>query len=99
MNDGQLDSIFKALSDCTRRRIINQLRKQPAQSLLECAALAAENGVVLSRQTISQHLSVLESAGLVQAEWKGRIKAHYLSITDDHIKAASWLTNFKPKGT
>ncbi|WP_058271873.1 ArsR/SmtB family transcription factor [Ruegeria atlantica] len=100
MTDDQLDLIFKALSDSTRRRIIDHLSKRPAQSLFEvCAASVAEDGIALSRQTVSQHLAVLEKAGLIEVEWKGRTKAHSLSVSKDDIVAASWLTKYKPKGT
>lgn len=99
MSSDQLDIIFKALSDSTRRRIIDRLSKQPGQSLFEvCAASVAENGAALSRQTVSQHLAVLEKAGLIEITWKGRTKTHSLRITDAHLAAASWLMNYKCKG-
>jgi len=99
MTDDQLDSIFKALSDSTRRRIIVHLSKQSAQSLFEvCAASVADDGVALSRQTVSQHLVVLEKAGLIETSWKGRTKAHSLSINADHFAAASWLMKYKTDG-
>lgn len=99
MTDEQLDLVFKALSDSTRRRIIDQLSKRPAQSLFEvCAASVAKDGVALSRQTVSQHLAVLEKAGLIETSWKGRTKIHSLSINDDHIAAASWLMKYSRTG-
>ncbi|WP_166416172.1 ArsR/SmtB family transcription factor [Cochlodiniinecator piscidefendens] len=99
MQDDQLDKIFKALSDSTRRRIIDRLSKQPAQSLFEvCAASVAEDGIALSRQTVSQHLAVLEKANLVEIIWKGRTKTHSLNITEGHIEAATWLMKYKQNG-
>ena len=99
MTDDLLDFVFKALSDITRRRIIDHLSKQPAQSLFEvCAASVAEDGIALSRQTVSQHLAVLEKAGLIETSWKGRTKAHSLSINEDHIAAASWLMKYMQNG-
>lgn len=99
MTDDLLDSFFKALSDSTRRRIIDHLSKQPAQSLFEvCAASVAEDGIALSRQTVSRHLAVLEKAGLIETSWKGRTKAHSLSIDEDHVAAASWLMKHKQSG-
>ena len=99
MTDDLLDVVFKALSDSTRRRIIDHLSKQPALSLFEvCAASVAEDGIALSRQTVSQHLAVLEKAGLIETSWKGRTKAHSLSINEDHIAAASWLMKYKRNG-
>ena len=99
MNDAQLDQIFKALSDSTRRRIIDRLSKRPAQSLFEvCGASVADGGVALSRQTVSQHLAVLENAGLIKTAREGRTKTHTLSISEEHIEAASWLANYKENG-
>lgn len=100
MTDDQLDLFFKALADSTRRRIIDRLSRNPGQSLFEvCAASVAEDGVALSRQTVSQHLAVLEKAGLIETTWKGRTKAHSLRITDDHIAAAGWLMSYKQNGS
>lgn len=99
MNDDQLDLLFKALADRTRRRIIGHLGKRSEQSLFEvCAAAVAEDGATLSRQTISQHLDVLEKAGLIETSWKGRTKAHSLIISEAHVKAFDWLKEFKPEG-
>lgn len=99
MKDMQLDLLFKALADSTRRRIISHLSSQPDQSLFEvCAASVAENGPALSRQTVSQHLTVLEKAGLIKTTWKGRTKAHSLNVTKDHIEATMWLTKFNQDG-
>jgi DNA-binding transcriptional ArsR family regulator len=39
------------------------------------------HGLGLSRQAISQHLDVLESAGLVRSKRKGRYKFHHLDST------------------
>jgi DNA-binding transcriptional ArsR family regulator len=99
MTDDQLDLIFKALADSTRRRIIDRLSQQPAQSLFEvCAASVSDTGVTLSRQTVSQHLAVLEKAGLIETTWEGRTKAHSLTVTEDHIQAAAWLIKYKTTG-
>jgi DNA-binding transcriptional ArsR family regulator len=77
VNDDELDRIFKALGDPTRRKIIDRLRKRPKQSLFEiCALSVAEGGAALSRQAITQHLDLLEKAGLVRIEWSGRTKLH-----------------------
>ena len=102
MDDDELDLIFKALSDRTRRRIIRYLSIRQDQSLFEvCSAAVAEDGRALARQTVSQHLEVLEAAGLIKTSWKGRTKAHSLSIEERHVTATAWLAAFqkerKPK--
>lgn len=96
MDDDELDLIFKALSDRTRRRIIHYLSKRRDQSLFEvCSAAVSEDGRALARQTVSQHLEVLEAAGLIRTSWKGRTKAHSLSIEERHLKAAAWLEAYQ----
>ncbi|MES0808916.1 helix-turn-helix transcriptional regulator [Roseibium sp. SCPC15] len=99
MDDNELDLIFKALSDRTRRRIIHYLSKCQDQSLFEvCSAAVAEDGKALARQTVSQHLEVLEAAGLIKITWKGRTKAHSLNIEQRHVKATAWLSAYQDKG-
>lgn len=71
--------LYLALSDPTRRLILDELTQQDGQSLFElCARLAMRHGVASSRQAISQHLGVLEDAGLVSSERVGRTRVHHL---------------------
>ncbi|WP_420120403.1 ArsR/SmtB family transcription factor [Nakamurella sp.] len=74
------DALFRALADPTRRIILDELVQRDGQSLFEiCARLAMRHGIGSSRQAISQHLAVLEAAGLVRAEKAGRTKLHHLT--------------------
>jgi DNA-binding transcriptional ArsR family regulator len=92
VDDDQLDRIFKALADPTRRRIVDRLRERPAQSLFQiCALSAAANETGLSRQAITQHLDMLEKAGLIRVEWTGRTKLHSLDLAPLREAAALWL--------
>ena len=92
MDDDQLDNVFKALGDPMRRRILDRLAKRPGQSLFEiCVASVAADGSTLSRQTISQHLDMLERAGLVQTHWKGRTKMHAFDGAPLRKAADAWL--------
>ena len=69
--------VFKALADETRRLILDELAAREGQTLFEiCSLLVLRHGINSSRQAISQHLAVLESAGLVTVEWRGRSKLH-----------------------
>ena len=71
--------IFKALSDGTRRALLDELTDRDGQTLFEiCARLTTNRGLSTTRQAISQHLDVLESAGLLRTERSGRYKFHYL---------------------
>jgi DNA-binding transcriptional ArsR family regulator len=94
VNDDQLDRIFKALGDPIRRRIMDRLRERPRQSLFEiCALSAAEDGRTISRQAITQHLDMLEKAGLVRVEWLGRTKIHSLDPGPLSKAVDHWLRN------
>ncbi|KAA9151676.1 helix-turn-helix transcriptional regulator [Amycolatopsis acidicola] len=71
--------LFKALGDATRRAILDELTEKDGQTLFEiCGRLTMKHGLGSSRQAISQHLAVLEQAGLVHARRQGRYKFHHL---------------------
>jgi DNA-binding transcriptional ArsR family regulator len=75
---GAVADVFHALDDETRRLVLDELALRDGQTLFEiCSLLATRHGLGLTRQAISQHLGVLESAGLVVAEKRGRSKFHY----------------------
>jgi DNA-binding transcriptional ArsR family regulator len=100
MGDDELDNVFKALGDPIRRRILDRLAKRPGQSLFEiCVAAVTEDGRSLSRQTISQHLDMLERAGLVQTHWSGRTKLHTYDNGPLRKAAAAWLNKHVRKGS
>ena len=68
---------FRALADPTRRLILDELAERDGQTLFEiCARLTNRHGVASSRQAISQHLDVLEAAGLIGTRRDGRWKLH-----------------------
>ena len=71
--------VFKALADPTRRTILDELTERDGQTLFElCGRLLMKHGIESTRQAISQHLDVLEGAGLVRVKRDGRYKFHYL---------------------
>lgn len=63
-----LDSAFSALSDKTRRAVIEQLARGPAT----VSALAAPHDMALP--TFMRHLKVLEDSGLIRSMKKGRVR-------------------------
>jgi DNA-binding transcriptional ArsR family regulator len=76
---GRVGDLFKALADSTRRRILDELAERDEQTLFEiCSRLAVKHGLASSRQAVSQHLDVLEAAGLVGSRRQGRYKYHAL---------------------
>jgi DNA-binding transcriptional ArsR family regulator len=91
-----MGDVFKALADPTRRRILDELTERNGQTLFEiCSRLATKHQLGSSRQAISQHLELLEAAGLLRAKREGRFKFHYLNtqplehITDRWLKPGS----------
>jgi len=99
MTDDELDRVFKALGDPTRRRIMDRLRERPDQSLFEiCALSAAQDGIALSRQAITQHLDMLHEAGLVRIAWSGRTRIHSLDTGPLQDAAEQWLRHHLKTG-
>ncbi|GAA2727456.1 ArsR/SmtB family transcription factor [Cellulomonas aerilata] len=74
--------LFRAIGDATRRMILDELTDRDGQTLFEiCGRLAMKHGVASTRQAISQHLVVLEEAGLVHTRRQGRYKLHHLDTS------------------
>jgi DNA-binding transcriptional ArsR family regulator len=77
-----LGDVFKALADPTRRAILDELAGRDGQTLFEiCSRLTMKHGLSSTRQAISQHLEVLETAGLVTTQKRGRYKFHYVDTS------------------
>jgi len=71
--------VFRALADPTRRALLDELQERSGQTLFElCTRLISKHGLSSSRQAVSQHLEVLEAAGLVRSRREGRHKFHDL---------------------
>ena len=74
-----MSDVFHALAAPARRAILDELTDRDGQTLFElCARLTMKHGLGLTRQAISQHLDVLEQAGLVSTRREGRYKFHHL---------------------
>jgi len=74
--------IYKALAGRTRRVILDELAQRDGQTLFEiCSRLATRYQLGSTRQAISQHLAVLEEAGLVTTRKEGRYKYHSFDPT------------------
>ena len=71
--------VFRALADPTRRAILDELQERNGQTLFELInRLISRHGLSSTRQAVSQHLAVLEDAGLVRTRREGRYKFHDL---------------------
>src|SRR5690348_1069558 len=88
-----LGDVFKALADPTRRVILDELKERDGQTLFEiCARLATKHQLGSTRQAISQHLDVLEAAGLIETRRQGRYKFHHLNTRPLDEIVRRWLT-------
>ncbi len=86
--------IFKALGDPTRRAILDELTEKDGQTLFEiCARLTMRHGLGSSRQAISQHLDVLEGAGLIVTKREGRYKFHHVDTSPLQEIVKRWPAN------
>ncbi|AKA01260.1 ArsR family transcriptional regulator [Streptomyces noursei ZPM] len=85
------EDLFKALADPTRRIILDELACQSGQTLFEiCSRLTMKHQLGISRQGVSQHLAVLEAAGLVEVRREGRYKFHNLNTAPLRQIAERW---------
>jgi len=87
--DLQADAVFKALSDRSRRLLLDMLREQNGLTLTQLCA-----GLAMARQSVSKHLAVLEAASLVTTIRRGREKLHYLNPTPINEIAERWISQY-----
>jgi uncharacterized protein YndB with AHSA1/START domain/DNA-binding transcriptional ArsR family regulator len=84
-----VDKVFKALADPTRRLLLDRLRELDGQTLGElCARLG------MARQSATQHLDVLVHAGLVTVVRRGRERLHFLNPAPLHDIGERWISSF-----
>jgi DNA-binding transcriptional ArsR family regulator len=87
-----MTDVFDALAAPARRAILDELSQRDDQTLFElCTRLTMKHGMGLTRQAVSQHLDVLESAGLVKARRRGRYKFHTLDTAPLRAIVERWL--------
>jgi len=87
--DGRMDDVFRALSDPSRRRLLDSLNSRNGQTLRELCA-----GLDMARQSVSKHLAILEHANLVTTVRRGREKLHYLNAAPISEIAERWINRY-----
>ena len=84
------DVLFKALADPSRRKLLDLLHANDGRTLNElCEHLD------MSRQGVTQHLALLESANLVATVWRGREKLHFINPVPLHEVYERWVRKFE----
>jgi DNA-binding transcriptional ArsR family regulator len=85
-----MDAVFKALADPTRRKLLDRLRARNGQSLNELCERTE-----MTRQAITKHLAILETANLVATQKRGREKLHYLNPVPINEIAERWIGKYE----
>jgi uncharacterized protein YndB with AHSA1/START domain/DNA-binding transcriptional ArsR family regulator len=86
----ETDKVFKALADQTRRYLLDLLRENNGQTLGELC-----RHVDMARQSVTQHVAVLEAANLISTVRRGREKLHYLNPVPLHDIQERWIDTFE----
>jgi len=86
----QIDNVFKALADPSRRELLDRLHVKNGQSLSELC-----KGLGMARQSVTQHLGLLEDANLISVQRQGREKLHYFNPVPIHEIYERWIRKFE----
>jgi len=86
---GLMEPVFKALSDQTRRELLDELFRRDGQTL---NALASRFD--MTRVAVAKHLRLLEAAGLVVSRRSGREKLHYLNPVPIRLVHDRWVSKY-----
>jgi DNA-binding transcriptional ArsR family regulator len=85
-----IDKVFKALADPSRRELLDRLYAKNGQTLGELC-----KGLDMARQSVTQHLGLLEDANLIAVERQGREKLHYFNPVPIHEIYQRWIRKFE----
>jgi DNA-binding transcriptional ArsR family regulator len=80
-----VDAVFSALSDGTRRSLLEEVARRGETTPTELAASSP-----VTRQAVAKHLGVLADAGLVEAERIGR-ETRYRPTPSPFSDAIAWM--------
>ena len=86
------DETFTALSDPTRRSIVEALARNGS-----CTATQLASDLPITRQAVAKHLGHLHRAGLVTPQRRGR-ETHYSLVPRNFGSAIRWLENIADTG-
>ncbi|MFC6486610.1 ArsR/SmtB family transcription factor [Nitratireductor sp. GCM10026969] len=84
------DKVFKALADPGRRGLLDRLYQRNGQTLGElCKTMD------MKRQSVTQHLGLLEEANLISTTRRGREKLHFINPVPLHDVYERWVRKFE----
>src|SRR5690349_4578823 len=86
---GDVDLVFRALADPTRRALLDELFARDGQTLV---SLTARHD--MTRIAVAKHLKILEDAGLIVSRRRGREKLHYLNPIPIRLVHDRWVSKY-----
>jgi DNA-binding transcriptional ArsR family regulator len=88
-----IDVLFKALADPSRRKLLDLLHAHDGRTLNELC-----DHLDMTRQGVTQHLELLEAANLIASVRRGREKLHFLNPVPLQDIYERWIRKFeKPR--
>jgi len=84
------DAVFKALGDRSRRALLDRLHEENGQTLGQLC-----EGLAMTRQSVTQHLGLLEEANLISTVRRGREKLHFINPVPLHDVYERWVRKFE----
>lgn len=85
----EMDEVFRALADPTRRSLLDELFREDGQTLTDLRVRFA-----MTRFGVMKHLQVLEDAGLVVSRRRGREKLHFLNSVPIRLVHDRWVSKY-----
>jgi DNA-binding transcriptional ArsR family regulator len=89
----EIDKVFKALAHPHRRGLLDRLYKRNGQTLGQLC-----KGLAMARQSVTQHIGLLEDVNLISVQWHGREKRHYFNPVPIHEIYGRWIRKFEQQG-
>jgi DNA-binding transcriptional ArsR family regulator len=84
------DTVFRALADASRRKLLDRLHARNGQTLGELC-----RGLQMTRQAVAKHLAILTEAHLVSWRRDGREKLHFINPVPLNEIAERWISKFE----
>ncbi|WP_323762626.1 helix-turn-helix transcriptional regulator [Maricaulis sp.] len=89
MSPDAMDAVFQALASATRREMLDIVRNDPGCSVGEVA-----RNFDVSRVAVMRHLSVLEEAGLIISDKRGRTRHLYMNVVPIQMIHDRWSSEY-----
>ena len=84
------DTVFRALADASRRKLLDKLQRKNGQTLRELC-----EGLSMTRQAVAKHLAILKKANLVSWKREGRERFHFINPVPINDIAERWIRKFE----